>query len=361
MDLEDLLTPPQVWQRHDDLAVEAARTQQRRIEHVGAVRRSDDDDALVALEAVHFDEQLVQGLLTLVMTTTEARATMATDGIDLVDEDDAGRVLLRLIEHVPDAGRADTDEHLDEVGARDREERNLRLARDGLRQQRLTRTGLAHHQNAARNLAAEALELGRIAQEVDEFGDLLLRFFNARDVGKRHFDLILALQARTRFAEGHGTSTTAAALHLAHEEDPEADEQQEREPGDEDVDDHRPLLGRSHVDLDILRQQIVDQLIITWREGHEATAVAPDARDRSITRGFLLDFDALDLLGVDEIDELRVFDGAAVSDRLIEALEHGHQDDRDNDPENQILCHVVQESPLFERARGRACLPSHVR
>ncbi len=37
---------------HDDLAVEAARAQQRRVEDIGAVRRGDDDYALVYREAV---------------------------------------------------------------------------------------------------------------------------------------------------------------------------------------------------------------------------------------------------------------------------------------------------------------------
>ena len=57
VDLEDLLAAAHVRQRNDDLAIEAARAQQRRVEHVRTVRGRDDDDALVALEAVHLDEQ----------------------------------------------------------------------------------------------------------------------------------------------------------------------------------------------------------------------------------------------------------------------------------------------------------------
>ncbi len=86
-----------------DAAVEAARPEQRRIEHVGTVGRRDEDDAFVGLEAIHFDEELVQGLLALVVPASEARATMTADGVDLVDEDDAGRVLLALLEQVADA------------------------------------------------------------------------------------------------------------------------------------------------------------------------------------------------------------------------------------------------------------------
>ena len=181
---QDLLAAADVGQRHDDLAVEAARAHQRRVEHVGPVGRGDDDDAGVALEAVHLDQQLVQRLLALVVAAAEARAALAADRVDFVDEHDARRVLLRLLEHVAHARRADADEHLDEVGAGDREERHLRLAGDRLGEQRLAGARRADHQHAARDAPAELLELRRIAQELDELADFLLGLVAAGDVGE---------------------------------------------------------------------------------------------------------------------------------------------------------------------------------
>ena len=97
MNLEYLLTAADVGVRHHNLAVEAARTQQRRVEDVGAVGGGDQDYAFVGLEAVHLDQQLVQRLLALVVTAAQARATVPADRVDLVDEDDAGRALLALL------------------------------------------------------------------------------------------------------------------------------------------------------------------------------------------------------------------------------------------------------------------------
>ena len=154
MHLEDLLAADDVGVRHHDLAVEAAGPQQRRIEHIGPVGRGDQDDALVRLEAVHLDQQLVQRLLALVVAAAEAGAAMAADRVDLVDEDDAGRVLLGLLEHVAHARGADADEHLDEIGAGDGEERHVGFARDRARDQRLAGAGRADQQDAARNLTA---------------------------------------------------------------------------------------------------------------------------------------------------------------------------------------------------------------
>jgi hypothetical protein len=56
-------------------------------------------------------------------------------------------------------------------------------------------------------------------------------------------DLRLALAERERAA-------AAAALHLAHEEDPHADQQQHREPGDEDLREEALLLLGLRLDLD---------------------------------------------------------------------------------------------------------------
>src|SRR5947208_517430 len=71
----------------------------------------------------------------------QAGAAGARDGIGLVHEDDARRVLLGLLEQVANAAGAHADEHLDEVGARDREEGHARLTGDSARQQRLARAG----------------------------------------------------------------------------------------------------------------------------------------------------------------------------------------------------------------------------
>ena len=138
----------------------------------------------VGLEAVHLDQHLVQRLLALVVAAAEAGAALAADRVDFVDEDDAGRVLLRLLEHVAHARRADADEHLDEVGAGDREERHLGLAGDRLGEQRLAGARRADHQHAARDAAAELLELRRVAQEVDQLRDFFLGLVAAGDVGE---------------------------------------------------------------------------------------------------------------------------------------------------------------------------------
>ena len=136
MNLEDLLPAQDVRIGHNDLTVEAARPQQRRIQNVGTVGGGDQDDALIGLEPVHFHQQLIERLFALVIAAAKPGAAMASNGIDFIDENDAGRVLLALFEHIADAAGADADEHLDEVGTGNGEERYIRFAGDGARQQR---------------------------------------------------------------------------------------------------------------------------------------------------------------------------------------------------------------------------------
>jgi hypothetical protein len=115
--LEDLLAADHVRIGNDDLTVKTTGPQQRRIKYVRPVGRRNEDDALVRFKPIHLDQQLIEGLLALVVAAAEPRSAVAADGIDLVDEDDAGCVLLRLLEHVAHARGADPHEHLDKVRA----------------------------------------------------------------------------------------------------------------------------------------------------------------------------------------------------------------------------------------------------
>src|ERR1035438_7424162 len=135
---------------------------------------------------VHFNQQLVESLLALVVSAAQARAAMAADGVDFVDEDDAGSVLLALLEQVAHAAGAYAHEHLHAVRTGDGEERHAGLAGDGARQQRLAGAWRADQQHTLGNTSAQLLKLLRLAQEFDDFLQLLLGLFHARDVLEGH-------------------------------------------------------------------------------------------------------------------------------------------------------------------------------
>ena len=201
---ENPLPAPHVGRVHHDLAVEPAGTQQRRIEHVGPVGGGDQDDAVVGLEAVHLDQQLIEGLLPLVVAAAQAGAPMAADGVDLVDEDDAGRMALALLEEVAHPARAHADEHLDEVGAGHGEERPARLTRHGLGQQGLAGARRADQQRALGEPAAQPGELLRVLEELDDLLQLDLGLVGAGHVGEGDLRRVAGQQLGLRLPEREG-------------------------------------------------------------------------------------------------------------------------------------------------------------
>ena len=185
VDLEDRLAADDVRPIDDHRAVEAAGPQQGRVERLRPVGGRHDDDAAVGVEAVHLDQELVERLLALVVAADDAAAAGLAQGVQLVDEDDARGPVLRLGEQVADAGGADADEHLDEIGAAQAEERHVRLAGHGLGQQRLAGAGRADQQHALGDAAAQGLVLLRRLEEIDDLAQLGHRLVDAGHVLRR--------------------------------------------------------------------------------------------------------------------------------------------------------------------------------
>ena len=138
--------------------VEAAGTQEGRVEHVGPVGGGQHDHRFGLLKAVHLAQDLVERLFALVVSAAKAGTPLAADRVDFVDEQDAGGAFLGRAKQVADAGGPHADEHLNEFGAVNREEGDARLAGDGPREQRLARSRRAHQQHAFGNLRPEPLE-----------------------------------------------------------------------------------------------------------------------------------------------------------------------------------------------------------
>ena len=168
VDFQDLLAALDVGQADVDLTVEAARAEQGLIEDVGTVGGCHDDDAIVGLEAVHLDQQLVQGLLALIVTAAETCAALTAYRVDLIDEDDGRHRLFGFFKQVAHTGGTDADVHLDEIGTGNRVERHTGLTGTGAGQQRFAGTRRADKQYAVRNACAEGVELVRGLQELND-------------------------------------------------------------------------------------------------------------------------------------------------------------------------------------------------
>ena len=117
MHFKDLFAAGHVRPVEDDSPVESTWSQERGIEDVGPVGGGDDDYVGVGVKAIHLDQDLVEGLFSLVVGSTKSGAPVSAHGIDFVDEHDAGGVALGLIKEVTHSTGPNADKHLYEFGA----------------------------------------------------------------------------------------------------------------------------------------------------------------------------------------------------------------------------------------------------
>jgi hypothetical protein len=162
------------------------------------------------------------------VTAAQPSATVAPDGVDLVDEDDRRRDGLRLVEEVPNARGADAHEHLDEVRAGDGEEGGTRFACDSSREERLACAGRPGQQHALRDAGAESAELRGLGQKLLDLLELLHRLVGAGDVLEAHLGRVRGHPLGAALAEAEGT-LSGPALRAAEQEEEEHDDDEQRE------------------------------------------------------------------------------------------------------------------------------------
>ena len=79
------------------LTVETTGAEKGGVKNIGAVCCRHNDDSVVRAETVHLNEELVQGLLSFVVTAAETSASVTTDSVDFIYEYNAcGSALCRF-------------------------------------------------------------------------------------------------------------------------------------------------------------------------------------------------------------------------------------------------------------------------
>lgn len=104
-----------VWQAELDAAVETPRAQERWIERIRTVCRHQHLDVATRVEAVELVDELEHRALDLVVATGAVVKAHASDGVDLVEEDDARLFCPRKLEELANHTRALADVLLHEL------------------------------------------------------------------------------------------------------------------------------------------------------------------------------------------------------------------------------------------------------
>ena len=331
--------PIKVGPVDEHLAVEAPGPEQGRVEDVGAIGGRENYETARGVEAVHFDEELIQGLFALVVAAHGALKARLADGVELVYEHDARGFFARLLEEVAGARGADADEHLDELCAAHTEEGDARLARDRAREEGLAGARGADEEHALGYLAADLRVFPRVLEEIDHFDELFLGLVDARDVVETRLDVALGHDHRLVLAECQNVVVDIAQppehdapneVHEGEGENPIEDE------GDECV---APLARGRRVDYPFLVEEGGKARIVDGDRlegGRRVLQGIHYARRRGCLGLEIADvvvlghLDALDLSARDLRLELAVGDDAIV--RLAhEIIEENDREDHDED------------------------------
>ena len=162
VDLHDLQSTRFVGDADGNFPIEPAGAPQRRIESIGNVGGTDDDDLPPCFEPVHQRKQLRHHSALDLLLAAQRRA-LGGNGIDLVKEDDA-RAGAGLLEDSPQMRFALAVELVHDLRPSETEELGVGLVGDRSGNERLATPGWAVQQDALRRLDAEPLENLWIAQ-----------------------------------------------------------------------------------------------------------------------------------------------------------------------------------------------------
>ena len=170
VDLQDLETSVPVGDTDLDLPVEPSGSPQGLVDGVGSVGGTDDHDLSPGVQTVHEAQELCDDTPLLL---TVHLVTLGRDRVYLIDEDDAGCVLLCLLEDLPQLALGLTVELADDLRSSDGDEVAARLPGDGLGQHGLTGSGRSVEQHPFGSLDTQPLEEFRVSErQFDHLPDL---------------------------------------------------------------------------------------------------------------------------------------------------------------------------------------------
>ena len=244
VNLQNFLPAVQIRQLHGNPAVKPAGTGQGRVKGLGAVGGGQNNHAAVVLKAVHLRQQLVQGLLPFVVAPHAAGVSLLANGVNLVNEHDAGSLLLGLLEEVSDLAGAHAHEHLHKFRAAHGEEGDIGFAGHGLCQHGFAGARRANQQHALGHGGADFRVFAGVVEVIYDFSQAFLRLVHALHIGKADAVGGFHIHLGVGFVEGQGIGAAHFIHHLPGQELPDGGEHHQRQnPGQHEAEEGRGFLN----------------------------------------------------------------------------------------------------------------------
>ena len=216
MNLQDIDTSLQIRTVNNNTTVKASRTKKRRIQYLRTVSRCQDQKSLGGIETIHLRKQLVQCLLTLVISTAVMGITALTDSIDLINKYNTRCILLSFLKKVADTGSTHTNKHLHKFRSGKGKEWHMSLTCYCLGEKSLTGTRRSYKQCALRQLGTDLNIFTRIVKKFHNLLQGLLGLILTCHILKGDPGLLLHIGLSAALSNSH--YSTATLIHAAHEE-----------------------------------------------------------------------------------------------------------------------------------------------
>ena len=332
VDLEDGDASLEVRPVDDDAPVKAAGAQQGLVQDLGPVGGPDDQDTLGGLKAVHLREQLVESLLPLLVAPSIPGVTASADGVDLIDKNDAGRILIGFLEQITHSGSAHADIELDEIRACQGKEGHMRLSGDSLGEQGLACSGRPHKKGSLGKFCADLDIPAGIVQEIDDLDQRLLGLILSGDILEGDPGLLLDIFLGRALADAHNAAAAAHPLEQYAEQPPH--QQDGEHIGQQKRDHHSGAVRHIRIVGDLGVHQALGQSVLRLRNTRVQDGIRILQVDLQAVR---LHVDLGDLFLLDILDEFIVGDLAGLSVVPHEIADAGKKDHGQKQQEKQTL------------------------
>mmetsp|Transcript_16893 Transcript_16893/g.29072 ORF Transcript_16893/g.29072 Transcript_16893/m.29072 type:complete len:407 (+) Transcript_16893:208-1428(+) len=308
---KDTSTSPEVGKVHSDLPVETSRTKECLIKNVNPVGGCNGDNSRVSIESIHLYQNLVNSLFPLIVSTSESSTTLTSDSIDLINEDNAGSVLLRLREDVTDTRRSNTNEHLNELRSRDGDEGHSSLTSNSLGKKGLTSTGRSIKDNSPWNSAAVLRVHLRLLQEINNLSQLQLGAIASSNILKVHASIRNHLNFGLGLTHSHGVSRSAhtsghstAASTTGEEKETGEERSRENERLSEITKATSGLVGGEDGHINLVRSELSEEVRIVG-EGLKLDACSISVHSKKLG-SICGEGDLFNAVAIDKLKEVRI-------------------------------------------------------
>src|SRR4030042_254729 len=223
MDFQNLLSTIDIGSVDHHMTVESPGSEKSGIQNLRSVGGGHDNHPWIGVKTIHLRQELIECLLLFVVSPHGIDPARLSEGIQFVNENNTGSMVLSLSKEVPDSCCSHSDNSLYDIKTTNGEKRDVRLSSHGSGEQGFSCSRHSHQEDSFRNLPTEALKLSRRFKKLHNLFHFLFRLINSSHIGKGDLFLFLRIDFCPALSKGHTTCLRADSRKENSPEDKEED------------------------------------------------------------------------------------------------------------------------------------------